>query len=88
MATSNNRSTELTAEWTVHAQLTISRPNANETTSPTNVKPNDDVTARNNTCNPVKVVYKWSTDDGKPSESGFSSGKTKVRKSFFNVVRH
>lgn len=79
MATSNNdRSTELTAEWTVHAQLTISRPNANETTSPTNLKLKDDVKSRNNTCNPVKVVYKWSTDDSKPSEQVFSSGKSKV----------
>ncbi|XP_037913006.1 uncharacterized protein LOC119652767 [Hermetia illucens] len=53
----NNRP-ELTAEWTVHAQLTISRPDKESTA--------DDQQ------NPLRVVYKWSSDNTKPST--FTSG--------------
>lgn len=76
----NNRSTELTAEWTVHAQLTISRPNAtttaNESIQLTNNRKfvDNDPTKLENFSNPVKVIYKWSTDDDKkPDESAEKS---------------
>lgn len=49
---------ELTAEWTVHAQLTISRPNASSTNASGTTDDRSSTAAE-----PVKVVYKWSTDD-------------------------
>lgn len=57
---SNNKSNkpELTAEWTVHAQLTISRPGGDSS------KPFES----DDRSNPLRVVYKWSSDNIKPGE--------------------
>lgn len=61
----NNQPDNITAEWTVHAQLTITRPsdkakNSNDQTDSTQTA--GEVPKQSN---PVKVVYKWSTDDMK-----------------------
>lgn len=61
----NNQPENITAEWTVHAQLTITRPgdkakNSNDQSDSSNTA--DDVHKQSN---PVTVVYKWSTDDMK-----------------------
>lgn len=71
----NNQPENITAEWTVHAQLTIKRPsdkskNSNEQNdSSTNA---EDVPKQSN---PVTVVYKWSTDDMK---NGSTNDKTNL----------
>lgn len=75
----NNRTNELTAEWTVHAQLTISRPNANTTTtiadneftqSTNNLTKSHNTNSSSSGNNPLKVIYKWSSqnDDKIPDE--------------------
>lgn len=54
----------ITAEWTVHAQLTIKRPSDKPKDSSENVDSSshtaDDVPKQSN---PVTIVYKWSSDD-------------------------
>lgn len=107
MDTSLSPPAEITAEWTVHAQLTIVRGDA-LSKSPTATAPDQDresVLRRNNGCNeqptspasfgvgnspdalpktmtstggfggadgdgPLRVVYKWSTDDLKAGCGG------------------
>lgn len=76
----NNQPENITAEWTVHAQLTIKRPgdkskNAADQKDSSNTADDAD---RKQSTNPVKVVYKWSTDDAKNDHS------TKTTKNSFN----
>lgn len=59
----NSKPENITAEWTVHAQLTITRPsdkakNSNDNVDSTNTA--EDVPKQSN---PVTIVYKWSSDD-------------------------
>lgn len=70
----NNQPDNITAEWTVHAQLTITRPSDKaKNSNDQNDLPNtaEEVSTKSN---PVRVVYKWSSDDMK-NES--TNGKTK-----------
>lgn len=65
MATSNQPE-NITAEWTVHAQLTITRPSDKaKNSNDQNDSSNTDAEPVPKQSNPVKVVYKWSTDDMK-----------------------
>lgn len=67
-----NRSSEVTAEWTVHAQLTILHPASkkSQNNNNENVEGNEDEEQKTN---PIKLVYKWSTDDLK-NENTFKKG--------------
>lgn len=84
-----NRSSEITAEWTVRAHLTITRPSTtpaaatigdndnslqhvtdgyqmyNESVTPDRLA--TDTRNTDNIDNPIRVVYKWCSDDIKPS---------------------
>jgi hypothetical protein len=51
---------DITAEWTVHAQFTILHPG-----SKGHKKPNDNTNPTSNKQQPVHVVYKWCSDDVK-----------------------
>ena len=70
---SNNRP-EITAEWTVHAQLTFSRsgnsnskPNTTNTTNQASKENCND--ADSHTKAPVTVVYKWSSHGQNPDST-------------------
>lgn len=104
---------EITAEWTVHAQLTIVRgdPRAKSPAAPDDNR--ESVLRRNGDCNeqtespaaslitgnapdaprppmtstadrPLRVVYKWSTDDLKASEGG-GGGVGRNGRGLFNL---
>lgn len=70
-----NRSSEVTAEWTVHAQLTILHPASkkSQNNNNENVEGNEDENDQQQKTNPIKLVYKWSTDDLK-NENTFKKG--------------
>lgn len=82
---SNNRP-EITAEWTVHAQLTISRPGDTATKTATNSNEQDNGSSsaadhnsadkQQSSSNPVTVVYKWSTDDIDNNKRASSCGSS------------
>ncbi|XP_059612911.1 uncharacterized protein LOC132259341 [Phlebotomus argentipes] len=59
----SGKTNEITAEWTVHAQLTISQPG-------------DGTSVEDGEPKPVTVVYKWSSDDVKDAleTNGVSKG--------------
>lgn len=88
-----NRSSEVTAEWTVHAQLTILHPASKKShnNNNENVEENEDENQQQKT-NPIKMVYKWSTDDLK-NESSFNKGNivfsssTDTKKVWDDVLR-
>lgn len=70
---------EVTAEWTVHAQLTISQPNGQKTTQQTATS-SSNAPARDFCGNkenpepepkPITVIYQWTTDDDR--NAGLSS---------------
>lgn len=91
---SSNKTAEITAEWTVHAQLTISRPgdpSKKTTGSKTNIKLSnqehdkndsssadpgaaDDKQQSATSAKPVKIVYKWSTDDNGQQQTQYGNG--------------
>lgn len=60
----SNENPELTAEWTVHAQLTITRPSDN---APNPLKAGstsyNETVGQQKSKKPVCYVYKWSSDD-------------------------
>lgn len=68
---------EVTAEWTVHAQLTILHPASKKShnNNTENIEGNidDDDGEDESKTNPIKLVYKWSTDDLK-HENCFKKG--------------
>lgn len=66
-------SNKITAEWTVHAQLTITRPDGAYTNSSHTIRTNESIgNSENNASasterffheeNPIKVIYKWCSD--------------------------
>lgn len=67
----------ITAEWTVHAQLTIKRPSDKPTNSNDNVDSSNAAEDIPKQSNPVTIVYRWSSDDvqneSPNDKSGFSS---------------
>ncbi|XP_055688943.1 uncharacterized protein LOC129793176 isoform X1 [Lutzomyia longipalpis] len=63
----SGKTNEITAEWTVHAQLTLSHPGDGTSTADGDPKP-------------VTVVYKWSSDDVKDALE--TDGRTKGNVSF------
>lgn len=83
---------EITAEWTVRAQLTIIRPTENLLHRLASVRrDNDSVTTDgraseprnvNVNDNPVRVVYKWCSDDLKnpANETGYTDGYSSFRR--------
>ncbi|XP_037044895.1 serine/arginine repetitive matrix protein 5 [Bradysia coprophila] len=78
----NVKPENITAEWTVHAQLTIKRPNDKPTNSNDNVDSSnaaDDVPTQ---ANPVTIVYKWSSDDVKNESSNDKSGFSSTNATF------
>lgn len=77
----NVKPENLTAEWTVHAQLTIKRPsdkanNSSDTVDSSNTA--EDVPKQSN---PVTIVYKWSSDDVKNDSSNDKCSTNAVFKS-------
>ncbi|GAB0091711.1 hypothetical protein DMENIID0001_065760 [Sergentomyia squamirostris] len=66
---SGKKTNEITAEWTVHAQLTISHPGDGASTTDGGAP------------KPVTVVYKWSSDDVKDA-LGTNDGTSKGNVSF------
>lgn len=79
---SNNQPENITAEWTVHAQLTITRPsdkikNSNDQNDSSNTA--EDVPKQSN---PVTVVYKWSTDDMKNESTNDKNNFSKANAVF------
>lgn len=68
ISNNDNNATELTAEWSVHAQLTISRLNVN------NNRPDGDKIYK-----PIKIVYKCSSDDIKLDPSKATTEEKYVR---------
>lgn len=80
----NNQPENITAEWTVHAQLTITRPsdkakNSNDQKdSSTDEVPSND----RKQSNPVTVVYKWSTDDMKNESTKSKNNFSKANAGF------
>lgn len=77
MAT-NNEPDNITAEWTVHAQLTITRPSDKEKNSNDQKDPSDD----RKQANPVTVVYKWSSDDMKNESKNDKNSFSKANVAF------
>lgn len=90
---------EITAEWTVRAHLTITRPTENLLHRVPSVRrDNDSVTTdgraseprnvnANVNDNPVRVVYKWCSDDIKnANEAGYSDGHSSFRRGNFLVA--
>jgi hypothetical protein len=77
-----NDNSDITAEWTVHAQLTISHPG-----NKNHKKPNDDNKNQlNKQQQPVKVVYNWCSDDAKQQKFNNSNDKTsELNKSSFKA---
>lgn len=73
----SGKTNEITAEWTVHAQLTISHPG-------------DGTSGADGDPKPVTVVYKWSSDDAKNAieKNGNSTGNVSFTSSTNRQVRH
>ncbi|XP_055379851.1 dual specificity protein kinase splA [Condylostylus longicornis] len=70
-SSNNSGSPKLTAEWTVHAQLTFRNRKPGEkitnvTNSTTTTTENNN---NNNQNNPIKVFYKWSSNESKDNEN-------------------
>lgn len=89
---------EITAEWTVRAHLTISRPADNLLQRVALKRDNDSVITDERTSetrntfpteSPAKVVYKWCSDDLKPaSEPAHTDGYSTFRRSNFMVTEN
>lgn len=66
-------STKITAEWTVHAQLTITRPDDKYKNDTNTIRTNESIGSGTTTStdrffheeNPIRVVYRWCSDSDK-----------------------
>lgn len=85
---SNNGKAQLTAEWTVHAQLKITRPELIQASQPEWEQHQQQTAAAAATTTeqqePVTFVYNWSSDEKQQPKSD-SSDPTKFAKQFDNV---
>lgn len=79
----NNDPDNITAEWTVHAQLTITRPGDKVKNSNDQKDSSDDVPGNDRKqSNPVTVVYKWSSDDMKKESTKDKNSFSKANVAF------